>query len=99
LGTPESAGPLRTALEHAFEDGLIPKNPAASQRGRRTQFKVAADHREMDYLRLAEDPRYLDACSESYRPLAEVLIASGLRISEALELRWTDVDLDSAVSS
>lgn len=89
--------PLRTALEHAVEDGLIAKNPAASERGRRTRIKVAPDHREMDYLRLAEIPRYLDACTEEYRPLAEVLIASGLRISEALELRWTDVDLDAAV--
>lgn len=48
----------------------------------------------MDFLRLDEIPRYLDACSPFYRPLAEVLIGCGLRISEALALRWPDVDFE-----
>jgi integrase len=30
-----------------------------------------------------------------YRPLAEVLIATGMRISEALALNWGDVELDA----
>jgi integrase len=41
-----------------------------------------------------EIPRYLDACSELYRPLAELLIGSGLRISEALGLRLADLELE-----
>jgi integrase len=49
----------------------------------------------MDYLRLAEIPRYLDACDDVYRPLAETVIATGLRISEALELTWDDVDFSA----
>src|SRR3954453_12429826 len=52
----------------------------------------AAAHREMDYLGLEEIPRYLDACEDIYRPLAETLVATGLRISEALALTWDDVD-------
>jgi integrase len=51
-------------------------------------------HREMDYLRLEEIPVYLAACGRMYRPLAELLIATGLGISEALALRWDDVDLE-----
>jgi integrase len=47
----------------------------------------------MDYLRLEEIPRYLDACKDVCRPLAETLIATGLRISEALALTWDDVDV------
>jgi integrase len=50
-------------------------------------------HIERDYLRLDEIPRYLDACSDVYRPLAELLIGSGLRISEALALRVGDLEL------
>jgi integrase len=82
---------LRVALGHAHEDGLIPTNPAASRS--RERIKLPAAHREMDYLRLEEIPRYLEACDAVYRPLAEVLIATGLRISEALALTWRDVDL------
>jgi integrase len=51
-------------------------------------------HLEREYLRLDEIPRYLDGCSDVYRPLAELLIGSGLRISEALALRIADLELD-----
>ena len=52
---------------------------------------------ELDYLRMDEIPRYLDACPEHYRPLAELLIGTGTRISEALALTWSDVDLSTQV--
>jgi integrase-like protein len=46
----------------------------------------------MDDLRLDEIRRHIDACDDVYRPLAETLIATGLRISEALALTWDDID-------
>ncbi len=51
-------------------------------------------HIERDWLRLSEIPLYLEACSELYRPVAELLIATGMRISEALALRWYEIDFD-----
>lgn len=89
--------PLRVAMGHAVEDGLIARNPAASEPGARERIKVSVDQPEMDFLRLAEIPLYLEACSTEYRPLAKVLIACGLRISEALALAWADVDFDGSV--
>lgn len=83
---------LRVFFAHLEEDGDVIRNPARSSRGARERIKLPAAHREMDYLRLDEIPRYLDACEDVYRPLAETLIASGVRISEALALRWDDVD-------
>lgn len=83
-------GTLVVCLNDAVEDGLIVSNPAL-----RVQ-RLPAAHIERDYLRLEEIPRYLDACSNVYRPLAELLIASGLRISEALGLRLGDLELDDA---
>src|SRR5207248_8531078 len=71
-------GTLVVCLNSAVVDGLLPVNPAL-----RVQ-RLPPAHIERDYLRLDEIPRYLDACSEVYRPLAELLIGSGLRISEAL---------------
>ena len=83
---------LRVFFAHLEEDGDVVRNPARSSPGARERIKLPSVHREMDYLRTREIPRYLDACGETYRPLAETLIATGLRISEALALTWDDVD-------
>jgi integrase len=82
-------GTLVVCLNDAVKDGLLAVNPALHV------DRLPPAHIERDYLRLDEIPRYLDACSEVYRPLAQVLIGSGLRISEALALRLNDVELDA----
>jgi integrase len=86
-------GTLVVCLNTALEDGLIASNPALRIR------RLPPAHIERQYLRLDEIPRYLDACSEVYRPLAELLIGSGLRISEALALRVGDVELQDSGGS
>jgi transposase len=55
------------------------------------------ERRELDYLRLDEIERYLEACGDFYRPLAEFLIGTGARISEALAVRWPDADLETGI--
>jgi integrase len=79
---------LSGALSDAGRHGLLPRNPC--------QFvaPLPIQHRELDYLRLAEIDRYLDACGAHYRPLADLLIGTGARISEALALTWPDLDLE-----
>ena len=59
--------------------------------------QLPVEKTEIDYLRVGEIEPYLDACAEHYRPLAEFLIGTGARISEALAVRWPDVDLDAGV--
>jgi integrase len=81
-------GTLVVCLNSAVDDGLLAVNPAL-----RVQ-RLPPAHIERDYLRLDEIPRYLDACSDVFRPLAELLIGSGLRISEALALRIADLELE-----
>jgi integrase len=81
-------GTLVVCMNSAVDDGLLAVNPAL-----RVQ-RLPPAHIERDYLRLDEIPHYLDGCSDVYRPLAELLIGSGLRISEALALRVGDVELD-----
>jgi integrase len=80
-------GTLVVCLNAALADGLIPSNPALRVR------RLPPAHIEREYLRLHEIPIYLDSCSAIYRPLAEVLIGAGLRISEALPLRTGDLEL------
>ena len=81
---------LVVCLNDAVEDGLIPTNPALRV------GRLPAAHVEREYLRLHEITMYLDSCSDLYRPLAEVLIGSGIRISEALALRISDLELDDS---
>ena len=80
-------GTLVVCLNSAVDDGQLAVNPAL-----RVQ-RLPPAHIERDYLRLDEIPRYLDACSGVYRPLAELLVGGGLRISEALALRISDLEL------
>lgn len=80
---------LVVGLNHAVEDGLIAANPALGVR------RLPSAHIEREFLRLEEIPRYLDACSGVHRRLAELLIGSGLRISEALGLRVGDLELEA----
>jgi integrase len=82
-------GTLVVCLNAAVEDGLISSNPALRVN------RLPAAHIEREYLRLHEIPLYLDSCSAAYRPLAELLIGTGLRISEALALRLGDLELES----
>ena len=82
-------GTLAICLNDAVKDGLIVANPAL------LVGRLPPAHVERDYLRLEEIPRYLDGRSDLYRPLAETLVASGLRISEALALRPADLELES----
>jgi integrase len=81
---------LVVCLNAAVEDGLIASNPASRVP------RLPPAHIEREYLRLGEIPLYLHACSETYRPLAEVLIGAGLRISEALALKAGDLELDGS---
>lgn len=81
---------LVVCLNDAVEDGLIVANPALRV------DRLPAAHIEREYLRLHEIPGYLGACSDVYRPLAGVLIGSGLRISEAVALRIGDLELDDS---
>ncbi len=82
---------LVTCLNQAAEDRLIAVNPAAGIQ------RLPEGHVERDYLRIEEIDRHLGASSEVYRPLAELLVTCGLRISEALGLIWADVDFDHQV--
>jgi integrase len=79
---------LVVCLNYAVADGLIAANPASYVQA------LPLGHIERDYLRLSEITPYLDACSDVYRPLAQTLIGTGMRISEALALTVADVDVD-----
>jgi len=81
-------GTLVVCLNAAVKDQVLAVNPALGI------DRLPAAHIEHDYLRLHEIPLYLDACINLYRPLAEVLVRAGLRISEAIALQVADLELE-----
>ncbi|WDT93801.1 tyrosine-type recombinase/integrase [Thermoleophilum album] len=91
---------LASILETAVEYGRLDRNPA---RGRRRRLKVARPERS-SLDRAAQIAALLDAAAALDREaraastrhrhaLLAALAFGGFRISEALELRWGDVDL------
>lgn len=79
---------LRRGLRDAVRDGYISQNPAALSdvpRMRKAQRR---------YLNAAEARRLMsETQDERLWPLWALLVTTGLRLSEALGLAWSDVDL------
>jgi integrase len=82
---------LSSALADAARQDLLARNPCLAVP------PLPIDHAELDYLRLDEIDRYVDACTPHYRVLAELLIGTGARVSEALALTWPDIDLEQGI--
>jgi integrase len=59
---------LSVTLNHAVRRGLLPRNPCADVRA------LPVERAELDYLRLDEIGRYVDACAPYYELLARTLI-------------------------
>ena len=90
---------LRAVMEQACEYGHVPRNPAAGRARLLPQSKPSRG-----YLQPPQVAALLSAASEldanarygdtgRRRPLLATLTLAGLRISEALDLRWRDVNL------
>lgn len=79
---------LAQILEAAVDDELIPSNPASGSRRRRKAPKPARPWVEPEQL-----IALLDAAEGTGRLLLAILAGAGLRIGEALALRWQEVDL------
>jgi integrase len=82
---------LSSVLEDAVRYGLILSNPA------RYAKRLKAAKPEGDYLEPYQVGPLLEEVPDRLRPLFEVLIRAGLRIGEAIALKWSDVDLYRSV--
>jgi integrase len=87
--------PLRLALDAAVAEGLLAENPAASVVLPRRRGGRAWELIERRFLSRDELARLLAEVPRKWRPLIELLASTGLRISEAIGLRWCDLELDA----
>lgn len=74
--------PLRQILARCVRDGYIANNPAASD-DTDNPLRVPYEQPQMRHFDRDQAAAYLAAASPAYRPLAELLISTGLRIGEA----------------
>lgn len=88
--------PFRLALEAAVAKGLLEANPADQVVLPRRRAGRAWSMRERRFLTRAELGQLLDEVPTKWRPLFDLLAATGLRISEAIGLRWSDLALQGS---
>jgi len=86
--------PVKALLATAHEDGLIRSNPAAGLRNLLPP-DVEREAEKVKALAPEELRALLDALPAAWRLFFGFLAESGLRIGEAVEVRWRDVDLGS----
>ncbi len=78
---------LRSALATAWKYNLIPENPVARV------SRIKGDQTEVVYLTQSEVGQLLKAAEGHYLgTLIEFTLRTGLRVGEALGLRWEDID-------
>jgi integrase len=82
-----SLTPLRLALDAVVAEGLLDANPTERVVLPRRRAGRAWSTPERRFLTRTELVRLLDEVPAKWRPLFELLAATGLRISEAIGLR------------
>ncbi len=87
--------PLKALLATAVEDGLLRSNPTAGVKlAPRPTAEAEADEDQVKALSTEELARVVAEIPDDWRRLlVSTLAQTGLRISEALGLRWGDLDL------
>lgn len=84
-------GPLKNVFDLAHTDGIIDSNPAAKIKNAKVQKP------EPDPLTLEESELVLDWMSREpmWKHYFEVAFFTGMRTSELIALRWSDIDFHS----
>jgi len=89
-----TVGALSAILNHAAQEEWVPRNVCRDL----VRGDLPSGQRETEprYLTVAEVESLLSKLSDEFRPVAACCYFAALRVSEALALRWSDVDLDGA---
>ena len=91
---------LRQVFDMAVDDSYIRRNPSDNVMKELKQTRAKAEKRRA--LTQAEQDLFLNYLkrSEQYRhwyPIFAVMVGSGMRVGEAVGLRWCDVDFDDGM--
>jgi len=85
---------LVSLLYAAVGDGVIESNPIGQKGVRRLEENNSREERILELGLTDEDMRRLIFCAdERTRPVIEIALLTGMRLSEILSLKWTEIDL------
>jgi integrase len=88
---------LSRLLRFAVHRGVIERNPARDlERGDRPSAKRRSEPRYLDEKQIGA---LLVELGHDFRPVAAAMAYGALRVSEALALRWSDIDFTTAMMS
>ena len=85
---------LRSFYRHLRREGIIEHDPTAELRGPRKTQRLPRVLAREEVARLLGEPKGSEPLALRDRALLEVMYACGLRVSEAIGLELTDIDLD-----
>jgi integrase len=89
----KNLAPVKALFATAYEDGAIRSNPT---QGLRVSTPEAEQDRQAKAMTREELGLVLAAVSDDWRPFFTFLAQTGVRISEAIGLLWSDMDLGTA---
>lgn len=85
---------LQAIFTYAQREGMIIDNPASHLGRRKAVHKIPEIPTRDQFRRLVAEMRKLDQRAAAGADLVELLAYSGMRLSEAVNLRWRDVDFE-----
>src|SRR5437588_1169744 len=88
---------LRSFYRYLRRERLIDHDPAAELRGPRSRARLPQVLSRDEIARLLSQPSGSSASALRDRALLETMYACGLRASEAIELRLSDLDLETGI--
>lgn len=88
-----AVAPLRLCLLAAAEEGLVEREVPGGLLLPRRRGGRGWDFEQGRFLTRMQLGRLLAEIPEEWRPFFDLLASTGLRLSEAIALRWSDVDL------
>lgn len=89
-------GLFRKIIRHAMASGLIRKDPTIGSDGKRVQLPTG-DSREAHIVTMSQAEHLADYINPRFAAAVLVMAYGGLRVSEALALRRSDLDVDSNI--
>jgi len=85
---------LVSILYAAVGDGVIESNPIGQKGVRRLEENNSREQRILELGLTDKDMRRLISCADPRtRPVIEIALLTGMRLSEILSLKWTQIDL------